>query len=211
MAWTTITNPEIAPGAAGTTALFTALRDNTIASQGAMKHLADATISSDATVDFTAFDNTIYRSYKFVFENVLNATSAADFEMLFSTDGGATFQTSYDYRGIFAGGGGVTAPSGNGASQILLMSDLDKSGATTFGTSGTVEIIGAASSTRTSFTSQMAGKNISGITLLASTQLTSGWSRSATDTDAVRFQMSAGNMTSGTIHMYGILAALEAA
>lgn len=156
---------------------------------GGLTLLETQTASASANLDFTAFDNTKYGSYLFKLESVLPATSLSSLILYTSADGGSTFATtSGDYLGY----------STQTIESVLIANGVDN---TLMGVSGSFELFAPQAGLRTAF----CGKT----TLYRGSDAEATDVRGARDattvTDAVRFQFSSGNITSGVIRMYGVL------
>ena len=219
MTWTNITNAAVAAGAAVSTALMTALRDNVTAlanrDAGAPKvqtdfqTLARIELSGDATADFTEFDGTAYDGYVFVFSNVIPATNGALLDMLMSTDGGSTFETgssaySWGRTQLNVNANPVTAGpdvSGTSLASSIRLSGTAGSGGSEDGFSGEVKVLGPHLAKETLVIWKGAYTDTSG-----NLQTVDGAGRrnSQIDIDAVRFLFSSGNLESGIITMYGL-------
>ena len=169
--------------------------------------LATKTASASATLDFTEFNNATYRRYEFELENVKPATDGVDLYLRTSTNAGSAYDagaTNYAWGldGTSAGSGTSGASTGDVA---IIMTTVVKIGnaAAEYGVSGIVEITGAPSA---SVFTEMRGHWTYWNTAGAMVQVSGGGARlSAADVDAVRFLFSAGNITSGTIRMYGVI------
>lgn len=62
--------------------------------------LGEVVAASDATIEFSAFDDTLYESYRIVLQNIVPSTNGDDLNMQLSTDGGSTFINSgYQWAG----------------------------------------------------------------------------------------------------------------
>lgn len=168
--------------------------------------LATKTAASSATLDFTEFNNAAYRRYEFEFENVKPATDSVDFYIRTSTNAGSSYDAgATDYAWGSDGTSAGTATQGASAGDVaILMSTAVKIGnaAAEYGVSGLVDVSGAPSATVfTEFRWHVTYWNTAG----AMVQLSGGGARlAASDVDAARFLFSAGNITSGTIRMYGV-------
>lgn len=169
--------------------------------------LATRTASASATLDFTEFNNAVYRRYEFELENLLPATDAVGLVMRFSTDGGATYDaTAGNYshartQKILATAEDDTGGSGS-ATNIVLATNIGTA-AGEQGVTGILRLWSAGSAVRTTarwelhtFDAGAGGINmISGVGARLANQ----------DTDAVRFLQGADNIASGTIRMFGIV------
>ena len=166
--------------------------------------LASKTASASATLDFTEFNNAVYRRYEFEFDDILPATSGEDFIMRASTNAGSSYDAgASDYRWSY---GGTTnsavytqASSGDTAIEIC---GLVSNAAGDFGVCGDLKLMACGAGRRVLSKSFVVYESSSGVTV----QVTGGGTRLATqDTDAVRFLFTAGAITSGTIRMYGVI------
>jgi hypothetical protein len=168
------------------------------------KLLATKTASASATLDFTEFNNAVYRRYEFEFDDILPATSGEDFILRTSTNAGSSYDAgASDYRWSYGGTTNsatyVSASSGDTAIEIC---GLVSSAAGDFGVCGELELMACKTGRRTLSKSFVVYESSSNVTV----QLTGGGTRLATqDTDAVRFLFTAGAITSGTIRMFGII------
>ena len=161
-----------------------------------LKLISTLTASTSATLDFTATNSTIYAGYRFIIEDYLAATDATDLHMRVSTDGGSSYQagTGYSYGFI----GATSAPGtgnagGTGASAAKMLNSLSN----VAGTSGVIDVIIGG---RTRMVGVLHGYQSAGVFV---TVVTGGeWNSSGVN--AVRFLQSSGNITSGTIRVYGI-------
>jgi hypothetical protein len=190
----TITNPA---GVAGDVNLSVSGR----------KLLATKTASASATLDFTEFNNAVYRRYEFELENVKPATDGAELGMRVSTDGGATYDagaSDYDYVGYGAFMSGGTSGASAAAGRIILNGgSWPGNAAGEFGFSGLVNLYNAPSVTAwTRVLAVLSFDNQAGSVV---SYQAAGRRMAAQDTDAVRFLFSSGNIASGTIRMFGII------
>ena len=166
--------------------------------------LASKTASASATLDFTEFDNAVYRRYEFELENVLPATDGAGMRLLTSTNNGASYDTGatdYSHTRVIAASGAVTVVNSAGAAQISVATNIGNA-AGEQGVSGIVSVWNAGSAVRT--TVQMALHYFDAAAGHISYTDGSGARLASQDTDACRFLMTSGDITSGTIRMYGV-------
>ena len=171
------------------------------------KLLATKTASASATLDFTEFNNAVYRRYEFELENLLPATDGAQLRLLTSTNGGSSYDnTAADYA--FARTQKILAAAEDdaggsaGAATIALVSNVGNA-AGEQGVTGIIKIWSPGSAVRATFRWELHTFDAAagGINLVSGT----GARLANQDTDAVRFLMDAGNITSGTIRMFGII------
>jgi len=166
---------------------------------GGLVFLASTDISSAATVDFTAFDGTQYDAYKFVLQNVIPATDNVELYLRTSTDGGSTYDSgASDY--LWAGSMNSFEAEGSGGQVEISAGEGIGNGAGEDGISGTIEIAGPhlAKETYVNFHVSFDDNGLKNC-------VGGGVRNSSADVDAVRLLMSSGNITSGTITMYGMV------
>lgn len=173
--------------------------------------LATKTASASATLDFTEFNNSVYRVYEFELENVKPATDAVQLLMRFSTNAGSSYDAgASDYQFSTIGrdaSGGNTNGNATGATSIQLTASgaaaLIGNAAAEMGVSGRLDLFNAGSaSVYTRVVGKLDYDNSSGNEFLV---IVGGRRTTAQDTDAVRFLFSSGNITSGTIRMFGVI------
>jgi len=164
-----------------------------------MVFLATTDASSDATLDFTAFDGTSYDAYVFVLQNIVPSTSGSNLLFRTSTDGGSTFDdgaSDYEYNT-----NGSPGTSSTTDSSIGLGFTVD--GNSSRGLSGNVWVYGPHLSKNTVVSAQVAYTTGSAGDMLW--RAFGGRRNDNTAVDAVRFLFDAGNIASGTITMYGLV------
>jgi hypothetical protein len=174
-------------------ATMAALQAAVAASPPGLTFLATADAASDATIDFTAFDNALYDSYLFTFANLESVNDLVTLQCRTSSDGGSTYDSgASDYRvDGTASGSGVSFISvtglGNNANEQGFSGDLRIFGA------------GLARFTRLTWFGGTTPANGTFTNVFQSAERAS-----AADVDAIRFLISGGNIESGTITMYGM-------
>ena len=174
-------------------------------SAGALVLLEQHTASASSSLDFTAFISSTYDDYLFKFVNVLPATSTAILQMRVGTGGGPTYDSGTNYgTQLFRHSFNASAVSGadSGATSIALTTAWLSTGTHAIG--GSLELYDPQSTT---FQKYVSGKFVypdSGISNMAVSEMGGQWNNSGTAITAVRFLMSSGNITSGTIRVYGI-------
>lgn len=194
--------------AKGTAGQFLAMNSGATAPEWAAVQgrvlLATKTASASATLDFTEFDNATYRWYEFDLDNVKPATDATDFYARVSTNGGSSYNAgASDYSWTYGGTGSVALTQADGADGHMQIATNIGNAAAEFGVSGRLILLSAGSATAyTRLLSQIGYDSSAG----EGFQLTGlGRRLAAEDTDAIRFLFSSGNITSGTIRMYGVI------
>lgn len=168
--------------------------------------LASKTASASATLNFTEFNNTLYRYYEFEFEHVKPATNSVQLRAALSTNGGSTWDTaagSYSNTG-FVTNGATLAHFGAGSVAYMELSNVTDvgNGASSFGVDGMVKLyLAPDATTQTRMIFNGAYDNAGGTSIYVSSN-----SRrlAAQDTDGIQFFFQTGNIASGTIRMYGV-------
>lgn len=192
---------------AALTATVTALDGRVVLLEtGARVRLATKTASASANLSFTEFNNTLYRRYEFELDSVLPATDNTTLWLRTSTNAGSSYDAGaadYSYSNTEKGSGAeVDSVDSLGAAQIILCTSVGNA-AGEQGVSGTVAVWGAGVAARTTVRTFIhsfdAADSSPFIVQGAGARLANQ------DTDAVRFLFSSGNITSGTIRMYGIV------
>lgn len=176
---------------------------------GARVLLATKTASASATLDFTEFNNAVYKWYEFEFDGLLPATDTATLRMRFSTNAGSSYDagaSDYSYGNVVMEDSGTPQNDNSSGATFISLHNGYSGGlgnaAGELGVTGTIKLYGAGSAaSKTKVSGLLLAENAAG--RLASSSV-SGRRMTAQDTDAVRFLMSAGNITSGTIRMYGL-------
>lgn len=191
-----------ASGGAGA-ATFRALVAADLGTQ-AFALLNSGTVTNAATVDIVMTSYTGYRNKLFVFSSFVNATAAADFYMRVSTNGGVSYDAgaaNYAWmgQGLFAD---AASPSNSSASAT----QIDISGNTmvasaSYGISGNIYFY---DTTNTAQRPQFSWNTVYNNPTHGWTIFNGGGVREAAQkTDAVRFLMSGGNITSGIWALFG--------
>jgi len=193
---------------AATAASVTALdgRVTTLEGYGRRALLATRTGASSANLNFTEFNNAAYPFYQFVLENVLPGTDAVTLQMLFSTNGGLSYDNgagNYGHAGVGASSGTPVSAAVQSDTVINLTIANDVGNAAgELGVTGVALLYHAGNAaTRTRVRGELSYDNAAGNMLVWSV---TGRRLANQDTDAVRFQFSSGNISSGTIRMYGL-------
>lgn len=173
-------------------------------SAGALVFLEAHTASASATLDFTSFISSTYDTYMFKFVTIVPATSTAILNMRMGTGGGPTYDTGGNYgTQLFRHSFNASALSGadSGATSIALTTAWLSAG--NHPIAGSLELYDPQN---TSWFKWVSGKFVypdSGISNMAVSEM-GGEYLVATAVTAVRFYMSSGNITSGTIRVYGV-------
>lgn len=164
---------------------------------GAWILLQTQTASNSATISFTAISST-YTTYVVIYTNVIAATNSVQHQMRFSTNGGSSYLTTGYTAGaqLYPWSGGLTNVNSTTFCPLSGAADMT----TGFPTSGQIFLYGLGISSipvqTGEFSTAQAANMISGLLL--------GGYASAITANAIRFQMSSGNITSGTYSLYGL-------
>jgi hypothetical protein len=179
-------------------------------SGGALNLISTQTASASATIDFTSGIDSTYDSYVFKFINCHPATDDVKFTFQLSTDSGSNYNvtmTTTTFNSIHAESG---AESG-----LSYQSGLDQAQGTSFqnltnrlgndndqSASGYLHLLNPSSTTFVKHF--IATLNIGHYQDYSSNDFTAGYGNTTSAIDAVRFQMSSGNIDDGIIKMYGV-------
>jgi hypothetical protein len=182
---------------------------------GNMTFIKKLTASGSATLSFVdgsdgvVLDNT-YKEYVFTFKDIHPATDGADFEFNMSTDGGSNYNvakttTLFDpIHGEDGSSGGIAysgsrdLAQGTGGQDLMgsLGADNDQSG------SGYLHLFNPSSTTFVKHFLSRTHYSHSGNYALS--MFIAGYGNTTSAVDAIRFQMSSGNIDAGDICLYGI-------
>jgi hypothetical protein len=177
---------------------------------GAMTLIQEQTASSSATISFTSGIDSTYDSYVFKFYNIHPATDNVSFQFNLSTDGGSNYNvtktTTYFYA--YHGEGGAYGILEYVTGLDLAQSTSDQPLSNNVGNdndqsaSGELFLFNPSSTTFVkhfiSTTNQYDRADISVNPRMA------GYGNTTSSINAVRFQMSSGNIDSGVIKLYGV-------
>ena len=154
--------------------------------------LSTATANNSASINFTSLISSTYNNYSFSVVNLLPATDNVSIGFQTSTDNGATWDTGSVY---FGSGGGAQGPSN------LFVAQANSAP----GASGQWVLMNAGSSSATNpaFFGRMFILINNASILLPTLGSPATLGSRAAAVNAVRFIPSSGNITSGTIRMYG--------
>jgi hypothetical protein len=172
--------------------------------------ISSQTASASASLSFTGIDST-YRTYMFKFINMHPATDNVSFDMNMSTDGGSNYnvtKTSTAFRTAHDEADSATAVSYESAQDLAQSTAYQKLFNPDMGngndesTSGTLYLFNPSNTTFVKhFLSCVNYYNTSNYTC---EMFIGGYCNTTSAVNAIRFQMSSGNIDAGTIYMYGI-------
>lgn len=161
------------------------------------------TAAVSATLDFTTGIGATYDQYMFKLTGIIPATAGSDLWLRISTDGGATYlAANYAHCRNSLSSAGTNTPAGNAAdAKILVAANLFNG--TNLPLDGTINFAGpsnAAIFQNFSYSSGYIDNGAANVFLVTG----NGCHTGAAALNAVRFLMSAGNITSGSIALYGL-------
>ena len=179
----------------------TANRFGVVATPSVWTLVTTLTASNSSSLTVTGLASTSYKNYALVFSGLLPA-GASSFYVYYSTDNGATFPTgatSYDYIWAFNAAGTVLHAFNDLGSFGYLLSTVSSDTRTSAG--GVAYFTyGVVASARAQLTGTLTSYNGTRQEVVISA---SNYN-SATEVNALRFLMTGGNITNGTIKVYGI-------
>jgi hypothetical protein len=193
----------------GTTLIDNGTLDAAVPS-GKMILLSTQTASASATISFTSGIDSTYDSYVFKFINI-HPASETYFQFNMSTDSGSNYNvtktttTFYTEHGEGDGGGAVAYQSSRDlaqstSDQILSVDGVGNDSDQNF--SGTLHLFNPSSTTFVKHF--IANGNNAQPSDYSQQGLTAGYGNTTSAVNAIRFQMSSGNIDSGVIKLYGI-------
>jgi len=167
-------------------------------------YLDSKTAAGSTSLDFAASINSTYDEYVFEMVNIVPATNAVALYLRTSTDGGSSYAaggSDYSYGSIYQTAGTVSAVQSAAAAQIQIADTISNT-ASHGGVSGQLRIYSPSDATAQKRVMFETSSTDAGSTIF--NYRGSGMRLATADVDAVRFIMSSGNITSGTIRMYGV-------
>ena len=172
--------------------------------------ISSQTASSSASLSFTTGIDSTYRTYLFKFINCHPATDDVSFQFNLSTDGGSNYnvtktstciwtyhnQTGVDADSLYDTSGDLAQSTSDQPITRLIGNGSDES------VSGSLQLFNPSSTTYVKhFICDVDSYNR---TNYAQRFLVAGYGNTTSAVNAIRFQMSSGNIDAGTILMYGI-------
>lgn len=180
---------------------------NASGSSGGLTLLEQHTASSSATLDFTTAISSTYDDYRVEVVGLVAGTNNTDFQMLVSTDGGSTWANSgyaWMRESDFIGGSGMAPGSSASDSKFVIFPGFDTSIAdASLDASIAIKHPGNATLSTVYFGQMTTWYQPSSPRFYATVLIGGKW-RTQTAVSALRFQMSSGNIASGTIRVYGL-------
>jgi hypothetical protein len=186
-----------------------------ISSLGSLTHISTATASASASIEFSLGD---LKEYVFYFNNI-HAGTRGDYALTlnFSTDSGSNYNVSKistyfrTYHAEDGGGGLLTYDTGRDSAGGLTTSDIKISNSQTdtddnHSASGYLHLFNPSSTTFVKhFMSNISEVAYTGGGTGSEIQtLVAGYGNTTSAIDAVKFQMSSGNIDAGQILLFGV-------
>jgi len=180
------------------------------ASLGNLVFISEQTVSGSASISFTSGIDSTYPIYKFEFINIHPATDGAEFKFNLSTDAGSNYNVTkttthfYTFHTEDDAVASVNYDTGRDLAQSTAFQNLtgDTGNNNDQSLSGSLEIFNPSSTT---FVKHFLANTNSYYSSDSSyNSYVAGYGNTTNSIDAIRFQMSSGNIDSGTIKLYGI-------
>ena len=172
--------------------------------------ISSQTASSSASLSFTTGIDSTYRTYMFKFINMHPATDAVKFQFNLSTDGGSNYNVTKTttYFSAYHSEADSDAALLYRTSEDLAQSTSDQPLSHNLGNSADESLSGSLILFNPSSTTYVkhfiANCNQYRATPVAENDYSAGYGNTTSAVNAIRFQMSSGNIDAGTIHLYGI-------
>lgn len=178
--------------------------DVTIESAGALVFLEAHSASASSSLDFTTFISSTYDTYKIIGINLVPATNAADLRLEIGTGGGPTYDTGNNYEWVGNGwrSDGVAHTNVGSTGIAKVFAAMSNTAAYGFGVFDLTLFDPQSTTLRKTIVGS--SQYVTSAPANANAPLMIQWVTSATAVTALRFIMSSGNITSGTIRIYGV-------
>jgi len=181
-----------------------------ISSLGSLTHISTATASASASIEFTSGIDSTYKEYVFYFVNMHPATDIVQFEFNLSTDSGSNYNVTKTTTHFTA-----VHNEADDAASLGYKTGLDLAQSTSFQT--LVEQVGADndqclsgylhlfSPSSTTFVKHFIARiNNYNRANYSADAYTAGYGNTTSAVDAIKFQMSSGNIDAGQILLFGV-------
>jgi len=176
--------------------------------------ISSQTASASASISFTSGLTSTYKAYRFVFSNIHPSAISSNFQFNLSTDSGSNYnvtKTTTFFRPVHredGTDGGLAYSAGNDLAQSTAFQPLTQG----LGDGVTISNDASASGSLTLFnpsSTTYVKHFIASVQLMhnndySTNSFTAGYGNTTSAINAVRFQMSSGNIDAGTIYLYGI-------
>jgi hypothetical protein len=177
---------------------------------GNLNFISKATASASASIEFTSGIDSTYKEYVFYFNNIHPATDSADFQFNMSTDSGSNYnvtKTTTFFRARHREDDAVTSldyVTGNDLAQSTSFQIIinNAGNQNDESSSGTMTLFNPSSTTFVKHF--MTDINTYGQEDASYRRFVAGYGNTTSAIDAVKFQMSSGNIDSGEILLFGV-------
>ena len=173
--------------------------------------ISSQTASASASISFTTGIDSTYKAYKFVFVNIHPSGSIYNFLFNMSSDGGSNynvtktttaFRAAHDELGTDQALGYNTGDDLAQSTSFQKLSHVAIGNDNDYNLSGSLTLFNPASTTYVKhFLAQASSTSDSGYIV---NTFHAGYANTTSAINAIRFQMSGGNIDAGTIYLYGI-------
>ena len=177
---------------------------------GSLNFISKATASASASIEFTSGIDSTYKEYVFYFVNMHPATDGAEFQFQTSTDSGSNYNTTVTSTHFDA-----YHEENDGSPTLTYLTGFDQAQGTGFETiardigsdndqsaSGYLHIFNPSSTT---FVKHFMSKfNFSGNNDFTGNSFHAGYFNTTSAIDAIKFEMSSGNIDAGEILLFGV-------
>ena len=178
--------------------------------------LSTATASSSSSIEFTSGIDSTYDIYQFEFIDIHPATNDQKLQFNMSADAGSNYNITKtttvfrSYHNENDGDAGIDYSTGDDLAQSTAFQSLTQGIANTNDTasSGTLTLFNPSSTTYVKhfIANSNAVRDLPPTTQASYQWFTAGYGNTTSAINAIKFQMSSGNIDAGTIKMYGISA-----
>ena len=193
----------------GTTLIDNGILDAAVPT-GSLTLLSTQTASASATISFTTGLDSTYDEYIFKFIDIHPATDDVHFQFNFSTDGGSNYNVAKTstwftaYHSESGAGGALAYDSANdlaqGTGDQILMTYIGNGNDESY--AGHLSFFNPSSTT---FVKHFISTGVDyGANDYANNPFCAGYCNTTSAVNAIRFQMSSGNIDDGIIKMYGV-------
>ena len=173
--------------------------------------ISSQTASNSASISFTSGLTSTYKAYKFVFSNIHPASTSVQFQFNMSTDSGSNYnvtKTTTMFVAVHAENDTeavVVYDTGRDLAQSTAFQPLSSTISTTNSddsTNGSLILFNPSSTIYVKH--YISNMNTSHPDPASQNTFSAGYGNTTSAVNAVRFQMSSGNIDAGTIYLYGI-------
>jgi len=171
--------------------------------ESGLVYLGQMVASGSTSLAFTSLMSSTYEDYVVSFNHIIPATNSVDFYMVTSTDNGASYGTSYssaaDTRDT-----STTITNIGGDAQTTMKIATSQSNSSDQGLCGSLNIFNISNTSGWKNFTWLVTGHVTGSTSGIRRYVGSGCNNNINDIDAIKFAFSSGNITSGTIRLYGV-------